>query len=207
MTANGKISFPQDWEKDLETSLVGRPDSIKKNRVYICSPCRAETPVEVAKNMKAARTYMLYSYLYFLGIPKAPHAYLPILLSDSIEDEREIALEFGIRLIECCDQVLVCGGKITDGMYREILKAVELNIPVQVFNNQAYEELIQKFASNGTDPDSLRYTSDHQHFVFAMGADELSRLWESQRAAENVLRVSILNKYRSDSHKRTGARI
>ena len=60
----------------------------------------------------------------------ATHAYLPLLLDDNDPAERELALEFGIKLLATCDALIVCGARITSGMAGEIKKAMELGIPI-----------------------------------------------------------------------------
>ena len=130
---NEKLSLPENWEAVLEFTMLQRPLGVKLARTYICSPCRADTPEGVIRNMKAARVYMFYSYIYFQGVPRAPHAYLPIMLNDNFEDEREIALHFGTRLLMDCDLMLVCGNRLSEGMYSEITAAIKNSIPVQVF--------------------------------------------------------------------------
>jgi hypothetical protein len=177
MKRDEKLSLPQNWEKILEQMMLKRPIGMRCESVYICSPLRADTPDDVIKNMTAARVYMFYAYQYFPGVPKAPHAYLPILLNDIYEDERALALRFGKRFLKSCDKLFVCGDRLSEGMYGEITAAVKLNIPVDVFNHKTYMELCGCLARDGIDPDVLRYEDGHLHFALSWGADELAPYW------------------------------
>lgn len=83
-------------------------------RAFICSPYRGDTElnVEIAKAM--------CRYAIDLGYaPYAPHLYLPGILSDDIQHERDLSISIGIRFLETCDVMLVFGDP-TEGMKREI---------------------------------------------------------------------------------------
>jgi hypothetical protein len=178
MLRNDQLSLPDNWEKILEQMMLKRPIGIKCERVYICSPCRADTPDGVIRNMMAARVYMFYAYIHFAGVPKAPHAYLPVLLSDFYEDERALALRFGKRFLKTSDKMLVCGNRLSDGMYSEIKAAVKRGIPVQVFNNDAYLDIRLKLIVDSLDGSLIQYEDGHRHFALSWGADELAPYWE-----------------------------
>jgi hypothetical protein len=125
-----RLFLPRNWESVLEQMMIKRPIGHNRERIYICSPCRAETANGVYLNMKAARVYMYYSFLHFSGVPKAPHAYIPVLLNDNYDDERGTALHFGSQLMANCDSMYVCGNHLSEGMYEEITGAINHNIPV-----------------------------------------------------------------------------
>lgn len=178
MQRDDMLSLPENWEAVLELTMLQRPLGTKLARTYICSPCRADTPEGVIRNMKAARVYMFYAYIHFQGVPRAPHAYLPILLNDNFDDERSIALRFGERLLMDCDLMLVCGDSLTEGMYGEIIMAVRRGIPVQVFNKQVYDDLCTRLALDAIDPDYPYFENGRLHFALSWGADELAPYWE-----------------------------
>ena len=182
MLRDDKLSLPENWEAVLELTMLQRPIGIKLARTYICSPCRADTHHGVIHNMKAARIYMFYAYIHFQGVPRAPHAYLPILLNDNFEDERNIALHFGTRLLMDCDLMLVCGNRLSEGMYGEAKKAVGRGIPVKVFNEQVYSELCTRLALDGIDPEYPLHENGRLHHALAMGADELAPYWGEDEA-------------------------
>ena len=177
MLRNEKLYLPEDWESTLELSMLRRPVGIKLARSYICSPCRADTAEGVFRNIKAARVYMHYAYVHFQGVPRAPHAYLPILLNDNFEDERELALDFGTRLLLDCDLMLVCGDRLSEGMYGEIVAAVKIKTPVQVFNSSIYDALRERLASDGHEHDHPYHDESRRHYALEMGADELAAYW------------------------------
>lgn len=95
-------------------------------RAYICSPLSAPEKAEIRNNMLQAREYgrMLtetYGYRTY-----APHGYLPALLRDDCQEERELALSFDMELLRLCDMVIIFGNRISKGMHRELELAFEL---------------------------------------------------------------------------------
>ena len=177
MLINEKLSLPENWEAVLDMTMLERPVGAKQSRIYICSPCRAGTAHGVIRNMKAARVYMFYTYAYFHGIPKALHAYLPVLLNDNFEDEREIALQFGSRMLKDCDLLFVCGNRISDGMYSEIEEAILLGLDIEVFNKAVFDALVERYKGNGLDLSRVWHEDDNLHHALAMGSDELAAYW------------------------------
>lgn len=172
------LSLPKDWEMMLEQILLENSTGQKHNRIYICSPCRSDTARGVLRNMKAARIYMFYAYFHFAGVPKAPHAYLPVLLGDNDVAERTLALDFGKRLLEGCDRLFVCGDKLSEGMYGEIAVAISLNIAVEVFCKEVWFELLSQLEHDGINADCVRHEETHLHLALSWGADKLAPYWE-----------------------------
>jgi hypothetical protein len=177
MKKDEMLTLPENWETVMERMMLYRPSGINQMRVYICSPCRANTAEDVIRNMKAARVYMFYAHIYFRGIPIAPHAYVPILLHDDFEDERLMALRFGFETLRLCDNMLVCGGRLSEGMYGEIKEAARLNIPVRVFSSKVHSELCGRLEREGIDSEYLSYEDGHLHYALSLGADELAFYW------------------------------
>ena len=97
---------------------------------YVCSPLSAPTRAEMLANAAKACTYMAWAEKEFGDRAVAPHAYLPYLLDDRVPAERELALDFGLKLLSMCSRIVVYGDRITAGMKGEISKAIALNIPV-----------------------------------------------------------------------------
>lgn len=97
---------------------------------YICSPLSAPTRAEMLANAAKAMTYMSKAESEFGGRAVAPHAYLPYLLDDRIPEERELALDFGRKLLALCSQVAVYGPRISEGMKAEIQLAEDLGLPI-----------------------------------------------------------------------------
>jgi hypothetical protein len=184
MLRNEMLSLPANWEAILEQMMLTQLAGIKRERIYICSPCRSDTVAGAVHNMKAARIYMFYAYIHFPGIPKAPHAYLPVLLDDNSVEERALALFFGLKLLEDCSKMYVCGDKLSEGMFDEITEALIRGIPVQVFNRRVFELLREGLAMNDIDAEHTHYEEDHLHFALAMGADELAPYWKEDHDAK-----------------------
>ncbi len=176
MIRDEKLYLPDNWEAVLEQLILKSPVN-QYERTYICSPCRADTADGLLRNIKAARVYMFYAYQYFKGIPVAPHAYLPLLLNDRIEQERLRALELGCEVLKQSSRMLVCGNRLSEGMLGEISCAVDQVIPIQVFDKQTYKELRELFVA----PQNLQYMAGHLHYALAWGADELAPYWEGAR--------------------------
>ena len=178
MLRNEMLSLPVNWEAILEHMMLTQPAGFKRESAYICSPCRADTAKDVIRNMKAARIYMFYAYIHLPGVPKAPHAYLPVLLDDNFEDDRALALRFGAELLADCKKMYVCGDRLSEGMYDEIKAAVKRKIQVQVFNYSAYYDLIPRLANDCISMQCVQHEDGHPHFALSMGADELAAYWE-----------------------------
>lgn len=138
------------WRDQFEAQYLAISDAASPlRRVYICSPCAGATEQEVKRNVQSARFYMWYTFENLQLIARAPHAYLPILLSDKIPAERALALEFGLKLLEQSELLFVCGNRITRGMRCEISKASQLNIPITVFHRDLFTDVRKTVTRNG----------------------------------------------------------
>jgi hypothetical protein len=180
MLRNKIFSLPENWEDALEQMMLKRPIGIRRERVYICSPCRSDSAEGVARNMRAAKMYMYCAYVNFAGVPKAPHAYLPILLNDNYEDERTLALHIGVRFLESCDRLFVCGNRLSEGMYGEIAEAAKRAVPILVFNRKVRNELRDRLARNGLDPETVCHEKRPFCHALAWGADRLETYTEKK---------------------------
>ena len=162
--------IPADWEKELEITLLSaRPETEKQ--AYICSPCAAETNFDLRMNIRAARYYMYYSKTNMNMIAKAPHAYLPALLSDYIDTERKAALQLGLVLLSMSDIMFVCGNQISHGMRGEIRYAAKQEIPIVVFCKKLLPKTKQLVSSAGGKLNLVSYNGRHPEM--AMGTKEL----------------------------------
>lgn len=117
---------------------------MKGIRAYVCSPLgatgdNAKALIEI--NRQAVIRYCDIAERAFGVIAKAPHTYLPLVLDDTKEDERELALEFGIKLLKLCDCILVCGNRISNGMKNEIKTAYEIGLPIFCFSPAIKKEI------------------------------------------------------------------
>jgi hypothetical protein len=178
MLRDEKLYLPDSWEAVLEQLILITPITPDNGRVYICSPCRADSAEGLCRNIKAARVYMFYAYQYMSGVPVAPHAYLPCLLNDSAPRERAFALQIGNDILTECKRILVCGSRLSEGMRGEIADAVRYGIPVHVFNTQVYDELYSYMEAADINPKHVRHENDHPHYALAWGSDELAPYWD-----------------------------
>ena len=103
---------------------------MEHSMTYVCSPLSAPSRAERLANAAKASTYVAFAEREFGGRAVAPHAYLPYLLDDTIPEERALALEFGLKLLGLCSQLVVYGSRISNGMKTEIAAAGRLGIPV-----------------------------------------------------------------------------
>lgn len=92
-------------------------------KAYICSPLSAPDSKGVSHNMDMARFYMERMQFLYHCRTFASHAHLPLMLDDSIPEERETALRIGKELMALCDVLIICGRRISSGMEGEIKEA------------------------------------------------------------------------------------
>ena len=165
------LSLPESWEADLEYRLLQNHIDRCIKRAYICSPCSGESTEAVQHNVRAARFYMYYAIMKLNMSARAPHAYLPVLLSDRIPAERALALRFGLCFMETTNEILVCGREISSGMRDEIARAAQLILPVQVFEPDLYVDVRKIVTRTGGDKHLVTYNP--QYPELSMSAAEL----------------------------------
>lgn len=99
-----------------------------KNRdspvVYICSPFSGD----IERNTRRAKAYSRLAVDRGC-VPITPHLYLPDFISE--EAERDLALACGLRLLDACQEIWICGGTVSAGMEREIQYAAAHGIPAR----------------------------------------------------------------------------
>lgn len=83
--------------------------------IYIASPYAGDIEKNVAFARRACRYAIHQGY-----IPIAVHLLYPQMLDDSDPAERERGLRLGQQLLRRCDELWVCGDRISSGMAREI---------------------------------------------------------------------------------------
>ena len=146
-----KNIFTDGWELRCDAQFQARNND--KIKAYICSPLRADTINDVRKNMLTAKAYMLYA-LEAIGIyAYAPHAYLPIILSDDDSNQRQLALQFGTCLLAQSNLLYVCGDRITEGMKSEIIYAARLNKQINTFNVSVYMQVVELLSALNANTD------------------------------------------------------
>lgn len=110
----------------METQLAESPKVI-----FVCSKLRGK----FERNRKIAEH--LCRIVSLLGqVPIAPHVYFTRFLDDYSEEERQLGIESGIRLLEKCDEIWVFDfDGISEGMQMEIDRAKELKKPIKIFTS------------------------------------------------------------------------
>ena len=101
---------------------------------YICSPYRDNPRVNVMR----ARQYCKFAVSKG-RIPIAPHLYFPQFMSEEMERERVMQMNF--ELLKLCGELWVFGDKITKGMEAEIAHAVRLRKKIRYFTTK-FEEVL-----------------------------------------------------------------
>jgi hypothetical protein len=171
------LRLPENWESLLDEMLI-KDRGVTGKRVYICSPCRADSSEGVIQNMKAARVYMFYAYTTLSLYPVAPHAYLPLFLRDDSECERKLAMSFGDALLPDCDEIHVCGNRISEGMRDEIRSALQRYKPIRVYTENVADEVNRLIRSEVGGNGAVLFEPKHLHFAMAMSAEGLAPFWE-----------------------------
>ena len=94
--------------------------------VYICAPLRGN----VEKNIEFARQKA--QEVFQAGdIPVCPHLMFPPIADPENPKQDQAAREMGLRLVESCQEIRVCGPEWTEGMRAEIRRAMDLGIQVK----------------------------------------------------------------------------
>jgi hypothetical protein len=141
-----KRTPPQAWFRNPTEEAVIRKITLEEYRkrhplticpppkVYICSPFAGDTEGNVAKALKYCRFALNEG-----KFPIAPHCYLPRFMDDNDRKERELAISFGIRLLDDCTELWAFGDRISDGMSREIDYAIDHKITIRRFTENMEE--------------------------------------------------------------------
>lgn len=93
--------------------------------VYIASPLSGD----VEQNLDFARRACRYAISQGAA-PFAPHLLYTQMLDDNSPRERQAGIEMGYRMLERCDELWLCGERISPGMAAEKELAESLGLPV-----------------------------------------------------------------------------
>lgn len=93
--------------------------------VYICSPYAGD----IESNVRFAKAACRYAAEQGCA-PVAVHLMYPRILDDAVPAQREIGIRMGLRVLASCDELWICGSRISHGMRCEISEAERLGIPV-----------------------------------------------------------------------------
>lgn len=83
--------------------------------IFVCSPFAGNVEYNISRAKGYSRYVMSKGF-----IPLAPHLLFPQFLDDEDKEEREMGITYGLYLLKKCNSIWVFGGKITEGMLREI---------------------------------------------------------------------------------------
>lgn len=89
--------------------------------------------------MFLAREYEKLAAEYFGCRAVAPHGYVPYIIDEGVSSERELALEFGQKILDTCDAVAVFGDRISEGMLGEIVRAAKNGIDIYIYKDGAFQ--------------------------------------------------------------------
>lgn len=96
----------------------------REKLIYIASPYAGDIETNTAFAKKAC-----WYAIHQGHTPIAVHLLYPQMLDDAEPTEREIGLRLGHRVLEVCDELWLCGGRVSSGMAREIEEAQRLASP------------------------------------------------------------------------------
>ena len=105
-------------------------------KAYICSPLSAPDAKGISHNMDMARFYMEKMKALYHCRTFASHAYLPLMLDDSIPEERETALRIGMELMNLCEALIICGRRVSSGMAGEVREAFAKGMAVYWYDSK-----------------------------------------------------------------------
>lgn len=99
---------------------------MKENKlVYIASPYAGDVGANVTFAKAACRYAMDQGCT-----PVAVHLLYPQMLDDAVPAEREAGIRMGLRVLESCDELWLCGERMSHGMQAELAAAKRLGVPV-----------------------------------------------------------------------------
>jgi len=91
--------------------------------VYIASPYSGD----IEHNTEMAQKYCRFAAGQGV-IPMAPHLLFTRFLDDRKPEERELGCRMGLELLSSCNELWICGPRISSGMAAEIAEAERLGI-------------------------------------------------------------------------------
>lgn len=94
--------------------------------VYIASPYAGDVEGNVTFAKAACRYAAAKGYT-----PVAVHLMYPQFLDDRVPKEREAGLKMGRRVLAACEEIWLCGERMSAGMKAEEAEAQRLGIPIR----------------------------------------------------------------------------
>ena len=154
--------------------------------VYVASPVRGD----IEENLKRANRYC--EYVAGCGhIPVAPHLAWQGFLQEDIPGNREKALAMGLKLIEYCSELWVCGDEISQGMQGEIDFAERINKPVMyILQDRIDEDLKIRQSLEPLSADDCISGSDKMNYENKIIVLNPETFMEDARNAQNSLWIA-----------------
>lgn len=100
-----------------------------KKLIYIASPYAGDIEQNVAFAQRACRLAISQGYT-----PLASHLIYPQMLDDNDPLERRIGMELGLRLIDSCEEIWLCGDVMSAGMAAEKEYAESVGLAVRTYS-------------------------------------------------------------------------
>lgn len=108
-----------------EAALSGK----KREVIYVCHPLNAPTREGIDANRKEAAKWAAFLATYFHVAPECSWIVLTGEFDETPEN-RKRGLEIDLALVERCDEVVMVGPRVSDGMLLESEHARKLGKPV-----------------------------------------------------------------------------
>lgn len=102
--------------------------------VYICTPLKGN----IERNVIRANLFSRFAYEHGY-LPIAPLCIFTQFLDDNNSKERLDGMRFGLKLLSQCNEVWVFGGRISDGMSKEIEFAKDKGKKIRYFTSEMEE--------------------------------------------------------------------
>ena len=106
--------------------------------VYIASPYAGDVEGNVAFAKAACRYAAAKGYT-----PVAVHLMYPQFLDDRVPKEREAGLKMGRRVLAACEEIWLCGERMSAGMKAEEAEAKRLGIPLRLVPSSAVRSVME----------------------------------------------------------------
>jgi len=94
--------------------------------VYIAHPLGGN----VQENLKLAGQWVRWASRLQGIVPIAPYFQSVVAFSESTPEEREEGFQHGLKVLQYCQELWICGETISRGMQRELDYALRWQIPV-----------------------------------------------------------------------------
>ena len=125
------FSIPAKWRHQPQ-----RETDTQAKVVYIASPLSGD----VKRNLQFARQACRYAISEEMT-PFCPHLLYTQMLDDSDPEERQLGIDLGNRMLRLCDELWLCGDRISPGMAGEKEMAERLGIPVRSVSTEEIQSM------------------------------------------------------------------